>query len=233
VVFVVMLHDMAALSAAGRDPTLTVEVTGHDWWWEVRYPDRHVTTANEIHILVGQPVRLVLRSADVIHSFWVPQLAAKTDLIPGKTNVTWLQARVAGTYRGQCAEYCGLQHAHMALLVVADPPEAFAAWVRQQRATATAPGAPLAASGRAVFERSSCAACHSIGGTTARGTIGPNLTHLGSRHTIGAGTLPNTPDNLAAWITDPQAAKPGAAMPPQPLTPQELRALVAYLESRR
>jgi cytochrome c oxidase subunit II len=230
VVYVVGLHDLRALGTPARTD-LTIEVIGHDWWWEVRYPAQGIVTANEIHVPAGRPVRLVLTSHDVIHSFWVPQLTVKTDLIPGHTNTTWVQADRPGTYRGQCAEYCGLQHAKMAVLVVADPPAAFDRWLAAERQPAAAAANPLAARGRLTLERISCAACHTVRGTTAGGTLGPDLTHLASRRTLGAGTLANTPENLGKWITDSQAAKPGNRMPPQPLTPEELEALLAYLES--
>jgi cytochrome c oxidase subunit 2 len=229
-VYVVGLRDLRALGTPAHTD-LTVEVVGHDWWWEVRYPREGIVTANEIHVPAGRPVRVVLTSRDVIHSFWVPQLTVKTDLIPGHTNTTWIQASKPGTYRGQCAEYCGLQHAKMAVLVVADPPEAFDRWVANERRPAVAPSGPLAAEGRHTFERSSCAACHAIRGTAAGGTLGPDLTHLGSRRTIGAGALPNTEGDLGDWITDSQRSKPGNRMPAQPLTAEELRALLAYLES--
>jgi cytochrome c oxidase subunit II len=230
VVYVVGLRDLRALGIPASTD-LTVEVTGHDWWWEVRYPAQGIVTANEIHVPSGRPVRLVLTSRDVIHSFWVPQLTVKTDLIPGHTNTTWVQADRPGTYRGQCAEYCGLQHAKMAVLVVAEQPAAFDRWLAAERRPAADAADPLTARGRLTLERTSCAACHTVRGTTAAGTLGPDLTHLASRRTIGAGTLANTRENLAGWIADSQAAKPGNRMPPQPLTREELEALVAYLES--
>jgi cytochrome c oxidase subunit II len=230
VVYVVGLHDLRALGTPARTD-LTVEVIGHDWWWEVRYPAEGIVTANEIHVPAGRPVRLVLTSRDVIHSFWVPQLTVKTDLIPGHTNTTWVQADRPGTYRGQCAEYCGLQHAKMAVLVVAEQPAAFDRWLAAERRPAATAADPLAARGRLTLERTSCAACHTVRGTTAGGMLGPDLTHLASRRTIGAGTLANTRENLGRWITDSQAAKPGNRMPPQPLTQEELEALLAYLES--
>jgi cytochrome c oxidase subunit 2 len=229
VVYVIGLRDLRALGTPAHTD-LTVAVTGHDWWWEVRYPDQGIVTANEIHVPAGRPVKVVLTSRDVIHSFWVPQLTVKTDLIPGHTNTTWIQASKPGTYRGQCAEYCGLQHARMAVLVIAEEPDVFDRWVARERAPAAAVADPLAAQGRSTFERSSCAACHTIRGTAAGGTLGPDLTHLASRHTIGAGTLANTHGNLGGWIANSQAAKPGNRMPAQPLTPEELRALLAYLE---
>jgi cytochrome c oxidase subunit 2 len=228
-VYVVGLRDMRALTIPARTD-FTVEVTGHDWWWEVRYPEQGIVTANEIHVPVGRPVRLVLTSDDVIHSFWVPQLTVKTDLIPGHTNTTWLQASSPGVYRGQCAEYCGLQHAKMAVLVVADPSDGFARWLANERQSAAAATDPAAARGQVVLEQSSCAACHTVRGTAATGTVGPDLTHFGGRRTIGAGALPNTRGNLGGWIVNSQTVKPGNKMPPQPLTAEELQALLAYLE---
>jgi cytochrome c oxidase subunit 2 len=206
-------------------------VTGHDWWWEVHYPAQGIVSANEVHVPVGRPVRLVLTSRDVIHSFWVPQLTVKTDLIPGHTNTTWIQASMPGSFRGQCAEYCGLQHAKMAILVIADPPDAFARWLANERQPATAAADPLAVRGRLALERNSCAACHTVRGTAASGTLGPDLSHFGGRRTIGAGALANTRGNLGGWIINSQTVKPGNKMPPQPLTPEELQALLAYLES--
>ena len=228
-VYVVGLRDLRALTVP-KGTDLTVEVTGHDWWWEVRYPEDGIVSANEIHVPVGRPVRLNLTSRDVIHSFWVPQLTVKTDLIPGHTNTTWIQASKPGTYRGQCAEYCGLQHAKMAILVVAEPADAYASWVAAERRPAVASSDSTAVRGRLALERNSCAACHTVRGTTAGGTLGPDLTHFGSRRTIGAGALPNTPGNLGGWIVNSQTVKPGNRMPPQPLTPEELQALLAYLE---
>ena len=229
-VYVVGLRDLRALTVP-KGTDLTVEVTGHDWWWEVRYPEDGIVSANEIHVPVGRPVRLNLTSRDVIHSFWVPQLTVKTDLIPGHTNTTWIQATRPGTYRGQCAEYCGLQHAKMAILVVADPPGTFARWLATEQQPAAAAADPLAARGRLALERNSCAACHTVRGTAASGTVGPDLTHFGGRRTIGAGALANTRGNLGGWIVNSQTVKPGNKMPPQPLTPEELQALLAYLES--
>jgi cytochrome c oxidase subunit 2 len=229
-VYVVGLRDLRALTVPqGTD--LTVEVTGHDWWWEVRYPREGIVSANEIHVPVGRPVRLVLTSGDVIHSFWVPQLTVKTDLIPGHTNTTWIQASKPGTYRGQCAEYCGLQHAKMAILVVAEPADAYASWLAAERRPAVAATDPTAVRGRLALERNSCAACHTVRGTAATGTVGPDLTHFGGRRTIGAGALANTRGNLGGWIVNSQTVKPGNKMPPQPLSPEELQDLLAYLEN--
>jgi cytochrome c oxidase subunit 2 len=208
---------------AARDDPVHIDVVGYQCWWQVVYPGTTAVTANEIHIPVGRPVELGLESVDVIHSFWVPDLAGKVDLIPGRRNTLSLQADRAGTYRGQCAEFCGLQHTHMALLVIADPPDTFDDWLRAQ--------AKPAGSSSPVFDQATCAGCHTIRGTHARGDIGPDLTHLASRSTLGSVTVPNTHENLARWITDAQSMKPGSNMPPVELSPADLDALVAYLES--
>jgi len=228
--FLVSLHSMATLAEGGRQTSLRVDVIGHDWWWEARYPNGAVT-ANEIHIPTGQRVALNLSSADVIHSFWVPELAPKIDLIPGRANEMWLEADKPGRYRGQCAEYCGLQHAHMIVYVIADTPADFDRWQRAMAASAPAPSDALAAQGEQLFLSNTCAGCHTIRGTSASGILGPDLTHLATRGTIGAGTLPLTPETLLRWITDPQRDKPGVTMPPTDLTPDEARAIVAYLMS--
>jgi len=230
--FLLSLRAMQVLAAPGRHDALAVHVVGHDWWWEVRYPNGAVT-ANEIHVPSGERVRLVLDAADVIHSFWVPQLAPKRDLIPGRTNELWIEADEPGRYRGQCAEYCGLQHAHMAFWVIAQPPSEFGAWLGDQVRPAGAPPSGLAARGRDVFLTNTCVGCHTIRGTDATGKLGPDLTHLASRDTIAAATLPNTPDVLAEWVSDPQDAKPGVSMPPTQLSSSDLQALVAYLRSLR
>ncbi|MBW3623192.1 MAG: cytochrome c oxidase subunit II [Armatimonadetes bacterium] len=209
--------------------TLTVEVIGHRWWWEVRYPDQNIVTANEIQIPTGVPVRLVLKSADVIHSFWVPRLNGKMDMIPGHTNTFWIAAEKPGEYRGQCAEYCGLQHAKMAFYVVALPPEAFRAWVAERQTPRPAPEAFLP--GQEVFMQAGCKNCHTVRGTAAVGRVGPDLTHLGSRISLGAGEIPNTPGHLGGWIGNSQRIKPGNLMPRSFLAPEELHALVRYLEA--
>ncbi|MEA2834480.1 MAG: cytochrome c oxidase subunit [Methylobacteriaceae bacterium] len=218
---------------AGRAATAGVRLIGHQWWWEVRYdgatPSEMFTTANEIHIPVGTPIRLSLESADVIHSFWVPSLAGKQDLIPGHNNSIELLAQRPGVYRGQCAEFCGLQHAHMGLLVVAEEPDAFEKWQAAQRAAAAQPQESDRAKGAQVFVSKPCALCHTIRGTSAGGNFGPDLTHLGSRAYIGADTLPLTAGSLAAWIADPHGAKPGVNMPPVHLQPDELNAVTSYL----
>jgi cytochrome c oxidase subunit 2 len=225
---------LAAVNSPAASPALTIQVTGRQWWWEVRYvgatPAQSFSTANEIHIPAGRPVLVELSGADVIHSFWIPALAGKTDTIPGRTNLTWLQADRPGVYRGQCTEYCGAQHAHMAVYAVADPPEAFAIWRQAQLALASAPTTPQAQSGAAIFE-THCAVCHTVRGSAAEGIVGPDLTHLMSRQTIAAGALANGEAGLAGWVANPQAIKPGAKMPATNLSGPELNAIVAYLET--
>jgi cytochrome c oxidase subunit 2 len=230
--FLFSLHEMQALASEGSSTALTVHVVGHDWWWEAQYPGGAVT-ANEIHVPAGQRVTLVLDSVDVIHSFWVPQLAPKRDLIPGRTNDLWIEATAPGRYRGQCAEYCGLQHAHMAFWVYADRPADFASWLADQPRPLARAADPVAARGERVFMTSTCVGCHTIRGTPAVGKLGPDLTHLASRDTIAAGTLPNTPGTLADWISDPQDQKPGVSMPPTELSSSDLQALIAFLGSLR
>lgn len=228
-VFVVSVRDLNAIGSDDREPTLTIEVVGHLWWWEARYPDG-VVTANELHIPVGENVRFEITTEDVIHSFWIPELAPKLDMIPGRTNAFVVQADRPGRYRGQCAEFCGIQHAHMAFFVIAQPRAAFDAWLRNEAAPAVEPASADAARGLTVFLDSACAGCHTVRGTSANGTLGPDLTHLASRETLAADTLPNTRGNLERWVADPQSVKPGAAMPPIELSPEELQALLDYLE---
>jgi len=220
------------LAREGRDP-LVIEVHGYQWWWEVRYRDAGVDqnfiTADEIHVPTGRPVRIELAAEDVIHSFWAPNLAGKQDLIPGRYNSLSFTVEKPATYRQQCAEFCGLQHAHMAMLIVAEPPADFALWRAGELADAASPPGPEEDSGRQVFLAKSCSACHTIRGTPAAGTLGPDLTHVGSRQTIAAGMLPTTRGSLAAWIADPQTIKPGNNMPMVSLTASELNAVSAYL----
>jgi cytochrome c oxidase subunit II len=230
------LRTLVAVAAPSTQADLTLEIVGHQWWWEVRYPDEQISTANEIHIATGQTVLLQLSSVDVIHSFWVPRLAGKTDLNPGQTNTTWLQATAPGEYRGQCAEYCGIQHATMAFVVYADPPDVFQTWVHDQQQPAIAPADPLLARGAQAFAGLGCITCHALryGGTAAvGGGLGPDLTHLASRRSIAAGLLPNTPEMLERWIADPPAVKKGTTMPATHTDPETLRALAAYLSSLR
>lgn len=210
-----------------------IEVTGHQWWWEVRYDDSDVSkifsTANEIHVPVGKPVIVTLKANDVIHSFWVPNLTGKTDLIPGRTASLRFRADKPGVYRGQCAEFCGLQHAFMAFKVTADNEEDFNKWRTAQLQPAAEPSEASAVHGKQVFMQSPCAMCHAIQGTLAQAANGPDLTHISSRSTLASGTLKNTSQNMAKWITDPQSVKPGTNMPPTALPNDELQALVAYL----
>ncbi len=228
------IFTLAAVASPARAPTLTIDITAHQWWWEVRYqndkPALIFTTANEIHIPTGEPVRINLATVDVIHSFWVPQLAGKMDVIPGQHNSTWIQADKAGDYFGQCAEYCGVQHAHMAFHVIAQTPDEFASWNRQQLAAVGAPQSETLQQGQNVF-MTRCSVCHAVRGTIAGGNLGPDLTHVASRGTIAAGLLVNNTDNAAAWIDDAQALKPGSSMPSLHLSPQELTDVVAYLGS--
>lgn len=214
---------------------LIIKVTGHQWWWDVEYedplPSNIVYTANEIHVPVGRPVLFRLMSDDVIHSFWAPNLSGKTDLIPGHQMVLTFQADQPGEYRGQCAEFCGFQHAHMAFTIIAETPEQFYKWMSQQRAPAVAPADATQLRGQQVFLSSPCIMCHTIRGTDAGGHVAPDLTHLASRKTIAAGTLPNTRGHLGGWITNSQEIKPGNHMPPVPLKSEDLQALLAYLES--
>jgi len=224
------------LSVAADDPVV-VRLLGFQWWWEVTYIDRRLdrtlVTANEIHIPVGRPVRIEFSAADVIHSFWVPNLAGKMDLIPGRSNDLTFIARRPGVYRGQCAEFCGLQHAHMALLVIAEEPAAFEAWREVQLQVARLPETAEQQAGRTFFTSQACAACHTVRGTSAAGTLGPDLTHVASRSTIAAGLLQTTRGSLAAWIADSQTIKPGNNMPMVMMTPEQLRAVSAWLADLR
>jgi cytochrome c oxidase subunit 2 len=215
------------------EPALTIELTGNQWWWDVRYqnpdPQKILVTANEVHIPTGTVVTFKLRANDVIHSFWVPQLTGKEDLIPGHTNYLTFLASEPGVYTGPCAEFCGLQHAYMTLSVVAEEPEQFNDWYSAQLQPAKAPESDDASRGQHVFLRKGCPTCHTVQGTPAAGRRGPDLTHFGSARTIGAGVLPNTPENLASWIKDPQRLKPGVNMPIIELSDTELREVTAYV----
>jgi cytochrome c oxidase subunit 2 len=234
---ITLVWTMAALGhIAGppRRPELTLDVTPHQYWWEVRYngpaPADTFLTANEIHIPTGTRVLVRLHGADVIHSFWVPQLSGKTDAIPGQTNLTWIAADQPGRYFGQCSEFCGLEHAKMAFEVVADTPAGFEQWRRSQLQTAPPPATADAQRGLQFFEYR-CALCHAVRGTTAASYAGPDLTHLMSRRSIASGALPNTRGSLAGWVDAPQTIKPGAQMPNQNLTGQQLNDVVTYLET--
>ena len=215
---------------------LDVTVIGHQFWWEYRYPKLGVVTANELHIPVSDPAKptrtyLTLLSADTDHSFWVPRLAGKTDLIPNRVNSMWIDPQQPGLYLGQCAQYCGTQHAKMLLRVYAQSPEDFTAWIKQQQISATADlsGNPAAMDGQTVFMHSACINCHTIAGTVATGRFGPDLTHLASRDTIASGPVKNTPENLRKWIADPNSMKPGVLMPSMHLSDHDLDVITAYL----
>ena len=233
--FAVTVGTLGAMPDEAADADLEIEVTAHQWWWEVDYlydrlPKRF-STANEIHIPVGRPVSIRLKSSDVIHSFWVPRLHGKLDAIPGHENRLVVEATQPGVYWGECAEYCGVQHANMKLIVVAEPAEAFDAWARRQREPANPPSTPQLMSGREAFESYACGTCHTIRGTRARGGVAPDLTHFGSRLLI-AGTLENSRPHLQAWITNAQSLKPGVKMPNlEQFDGETLNALAAYLES--
>jgi cytochrome c oxidase subunit II len=221
---------------AATADTVEVTVVGNQWWWEIRYPQLGIVTANELHVPVSDSARptrtfITLQSADVIHSFWIPQLAGKTDVVPGKINRTWVEPRTPGTYVGQCAEFCGVQHAWMLLRVTVHPRDEFDRWVAAQRAVAAE--APEGRAGRDVFTSVACISCHTVRGTPANGVFGPDLTHLMSRTTIGAGVALNTPEKLRAWVKDPAALKPGALMPAMNLSGKQLDELVAYLTTLR
>ena len=213
-----------------RQTALTINVIGHQWWWEVRYPGTDAVTANEIHIPVGTRVNVVATTADVIHSFWVPQLARKIDEVPGRQNRVLLYASRPGRYRGQCAEFCGFQHANMSLFVVAEPRSAFTSWLSNAASTAVTPTTGMAQTGEKVFMANQCASCHEIRGTAAGGLVGPDLTHVASRRTLAAAEIRNTPAELRAWIANPQGIKPGSRMPDLGLSSTEYDAIAAYLE---
>lgn len=226
------LNTLSALNAPETADSLTIEVVGHQWWWEVNYPQQGVTTANEIHIPAGQPITLQLTSNDVIHSFWVPELHGKLDLIPGRTNSFWLQADEPGEYWGLCAELCGIQHAKMQLVVVARPPAELADWLTEQAQPAAVPDEASAQRGFEVFMQANCHECHVIRGTEADGELGPDLTHFADRRTLGAGTARNARGNLAGWIVNPHGLKPGNLMPAAAnISGEDLQALLVYLET--
>jgi cytochrome c oxidase subunit 2 len=223
-----------ALASLASPGALGIQITGYQWWWDIQYldsdPSLRVTTANELHLPVGRPIYVTLRAADVIHSFWVPPLHGKTDLVPGRENVTWLQVDRPGIYRGQCAEFCGVQHAHMGLVVVAQPEAAFRRWLAQQSRPAAPAQSAQAQRGQQIFMDGTCSSCHTIRGTDANGYVGPDLTHVASRNTLGALTVLNRPDTLAEWIRDSQHLKPGNQMPAFHIGPTRIQELTAYLE---
>jgi cytochrome c oxidase subunit 2 len=220
---VLTLGTMAEITGAGVAPAMRIAATGHQWWWEFGYGS--TKTANELHIPVATPIDLDLTSVDVIHSFWVPELGPKMDMVPGTTNHLRLFARRAGSFEGQCAEFCGVEHAWMRIRVVVQSQTDFDRWLSAQALTAAAQGG----AGERVFLSNICVNCHTIRGTTATGTAGPDLTHMGARATIGAGVLPNDVARMRAWLADPQRYKPGSLMPRVPLSDADLDALAAYL----
>jgi cytochrome c oxidase subunit 2 len=213
--------------------TVQVHVNGERWWWRVDYPGTGVVTANEVHVPVGEPVDISLTSDNVIHSFWVPQLNGKTDLVPGQTNHLSFTAHQTGVFRGECAEFCGIGHAKMDFRVVVDSAAQYQQWIAAQQRVPAAPTGPDAQRGQQLFTTSACAGCHRVAGTSAVGTAGPDLTHLASRLTLAAGWLDNTPDELSHWLADTQTVKPGALMPDLGLSADDVAALVAYLETLR
>ena len=237
VLFLSTARVLHSVQDAPQPPTaVEVTVIGHQFWWEYRYPALGVVTANELHVPVSDPSHptptfLTLLSADTDHSFWIPQLAGKTDLIPNQVNKMWIDPHRVGLYVGQCAQYCGMQHAKMLLRVSVDSPEDFDAWIRAQRQPANQDENELA--GRRVFESTACINCHTTGGTVATGQFGPDLTHLMSRQTIASGAAENTPANLRLWLQNPDAIKPGSLMPAMKLSDADLDSLVRYLETLR
>jgi cytochrome c oxidase subunit 2 len=240
IVFAITMATARVIAALQDKPqpanAVHVTVIGHQWWWEYRYPDLNIVTANEVHIPVSlagaeRPTFLKLESADVDHSFWVPQLSGKTDVIPNRTNQMWLDPHETGVYFGNCAEYCGTQHANMLIRVIVDSPEDFDKWVAQQKQPATAD--PAAAQARDGFLALGCVTCHTVTGTVADGKFGPDLTHLMSRGTLASGMIPNNASTLRAWVIDPQTIKPGNLMPDMQLNDKELDQVVAYLSTLR
>jgi cytochrome c oxidase subunit II len=235
VLFLSTARVIFAIQDAPKPPSaLNVNVIGHQFWWEFRYPELGIVTANELHVPLSdsthpKPTYLKLMSADVDHSFWVPQLAGKTDLIPNHVNETWIDPLRAGLYVGQCAQFCGMQHAKMLLRVYVDTPEQFAAWVKDQRRPGNKD--PETAVGRHVFETQACMNCHAVAGTAATGRFGPDLTHLMSRDTIASGAVANNPQNLRQWLKEPDHFKQGSLMPAMQLNDQQLDEMVAYLST--
>jgi cytochrome c oxidase subunit 2 len=224
-----------SIASLRADSAVSVAVVGHQWWWEFEYedgqPSRRVLTANELHVPLRRPVVVKVSSRDVIHSFWIPALQGKRDLIPGITTAIWMQADQPGRYRGQCAEFCGLQHAHMAFDVVVEPEAQFESWLDHQRQPSAVPRDGIAARGLDIFTTQRCGRCHTVRGTEAAGQAAPDLTHVASRLSLAAGTLPNTPAHRRAFVNDPQAEKPGTQMPPNPFADPEMTALAAYLDT--
>jgi cytochrome c oxidase subunit 2 len=239
ILFVILFGDfftgIKSHALANDQNSIRIKITGHQWWWEVTYQDdnasKTVTDANEIHVPVGKTVRLELTSGDVIHSFWAPNFAGKKDLIPGHPTALYLRAQRTGTFWGQCAEYCGYEHAKMRFAFIVQSPEDYDGWIQAARQPAQEPQTSQQKRGREVFLARSCSMCHTITGTQAGGRLGPDLTHIASRSSLAAGTLPNSMGHLAGWIADPQAIKPGVNMPQQAIEPGDLQPLLEYLEN--
>jgi cytochrome c oxidase subunit 2 len=239
ILFVFLFAEFFTARALGSlshaENAVKIKVIGRQWWWQVVYldptPGNQVVAANEIHIPAGKPVELQIESHDVIHSFWIPNLHGKKDLIPGHATTLWLQADRPGRYPGQCAEFCGLQHAHMRLALFAHPESDYQKWLSEARKPAPPPKSDSEKKGFSVFMSKSCAMCHNIGGTPANGQVGPDLTHVAGREQIAANSFPTTRGYLAGWVINPQALKPGAHMPQNQLTPEELHSLLDYLET--
>jgi cytochrome c oxidase subunit 2 len=236
ILFVLLISDYTSgrALASQREMEVTIKLKAHQWWWEVQYddpdPSQIVTTANEIHIPVGQAVKLRMTSPDVIHSLWIPNLHGKRDIIPGYETVLYLHANREGQFEGQCAEFCGLQHANMRIVLVAEEPKKFHAWLARQRQPAPEPKTEQAQRGKKLFLDTTCIMCHTIQGTDAWATVGPDLTHVASRPLVG-NTSPMSGGSLAGWVADPHSIKPGVRMPPHAFEPEDLRALTSYLET--
>ncbi len=224
------IRTIFAVAAEPPANALQIKVSGQQWFWHFEYPDLGIRTANELHVPLGRPVAIELHSKDIIHSFWVPRIGGKRDLVPGRTNRISFTADKAGYYPGQCAEFCGDSHALMRMDLMVDSPEEFERWVEAQQAPAVTPTEPLAREGAKAFLAAGCIACHRIAGTPAQSPVGPDLTHVGSRKHLASGILENTAENMARWIRDPQAVKPGAKMVKLEVTDQQMDAIVAYLQ---
>lgn len=241
IVFVLVLVSSRSIVEIQDHPfpedALKIRIVGHQWWWEIEYPDLGIITANEIHVPVSskdgkpRPTHIILESADVIHSFWVPQLAGKTDLVPNRVNHTWIEPFKTGVFLGNCAEYCGTQHANMLLRVIVQTPEDFQKWVDIQKQAPVEPRDAISIQGKKDFFDLSCVSCHKIDSTPAEGVFGPDLTKFAIRQTLGAGVVDNNPKNLHDWLFNPDALKPGCYMPDMKLSPQQLDSLVAYLQT--
>lgn len=234
VLLVIAIPSISTIFASDAIPgtaSQRVRVVGHQWWWEFEYPDLGVVTANELHLPLGQTARLEMEAADVVHSFWVPKMGGKMDVIPNRKNHLWFTPAETGEFYGQCVEFCGVQHANMRVRLFVDTPQEFDAWVRRQQEPAAQPREGKAQQGAELFQRSACVACHTIRGTNAQGKLGPDLTHVGGRKTIAAGVLDNTAEDLRRWIREPQAVKVGNKMVVAPPSESDLDVLVAYLQS--